>query len=214
FSCCGAGAGSAAPAPPRTTMMLLHFLHRILKTLPWTLSSEIEYLAWQASQTIFMSASCAGSGSRTPKSNTAWRKIVTRLRKRVAQPDGFATIGSNGHQVERNAGHSLDRFDVGTRRCREIRDVARCRRQRSPAGKTRKHRLGARDVVGIDRRLVELPAVDPIGDAYGDLGEAREDVELGERKAGHPRQPRAHPQRRQIEPAAAPRAARRGAEFS
>jgi hypothetical protein len=35
-------------------MMLLHFLQRILKTLPWTLSSEIEYLAWQASQTIFM----------------------------------------------------------------------------------------------------------------------------------------------------------------
>jgi hypothetical protein len=34
--------------------MLLHFLQRILKTLPWTLSSEIEYLAWQASQTIFM----------------------------------------------------------------------------------------------------------------------------------------------------------------
>src|SRR4051794_40495043 len=35
-------------------MMLLHFLQRILKTLPWTLSSEIEYLAWQASQTIFI----------------------------------------------------------------------------------------------------------------------------------------------------------------
>jgi hypothetical protein len=51
----GCGAGSAAPPPPpRTTMMLLHFLQRILKTLPWTLSSEIEYLAWHASQTIFM----------------------------------------------------------------------------------------------------------------------------------------------------------------
>ena len=35
-------------------MMLLHFLQRILKTLPCTLSSEIEYLAEQASQTIFM----------------------------------------------------------------------------------------------------------------------------------------------------------------
>jgi hypothetical protein len=37
-------------------MMLLHFLQRILKTLPWTLSSAIEYLAPQASQTIFMGA--------------------------------------------------------------------------------------------------------------------------------------------------------------
>jgi len=35
-------------------MTLLHFLQRILKTLPMTLSSEIEYLAWQASQTIFI----------------------------------------------------------------------------------------------------------------------------------------------------------------
>src|SRR5690349_19241231 len=35
-------------------MMLLHFLQRILKTLPLTLSSAIEYFAEQASQTIFI----------------------------------------------------------------------------------------------------------------------------------------------------------------
>src|SRR5262245_24420603 len=37
-------------------MMLLHFLQRILKTLPRTFSSAIEYLAEQASQTIFIVA--------------------------------------------------------------------------------------------------------------------------------------------------------------
>src|SRR4029453_10220874 len=45
----------------RTTMMWLHFLQRILKALPRTLSSEIEYLAWHASQTIFIESSF-GSG--------------------------------------------------------------------------------------------------------------------------------------------------------
>jgi hypothetical protein len=34
--------------------MLLHFLQRILKTLPRTFSSAMEYFAEQASQTIFM----------------------------------------------------------------------------------------------------------------------------------------------------------------
>jgi hypothetical protein len=37
-------------------MMLLHFLQRILKTLPLTFSSAIEYFAEHASQTIFMMA--------------------------------------------------------------------------------------------------------------------------------------------------------------
>jgi hypothetical protein len=35
----------AAASLERTTMMWLHFLQRILKALPRTLSSEIEYLA-------------------------------------------------------------------------------------------------------------------------------------------------------------------------
>ena len=35
-------------------MMLLHFLQRILKTLPRTFSSAIEYLAEQASQALEM----------------------------------------------------------------------------------------------------------------------------------------------------------------
>src|SRR4051812_42091703 len=38
-------------------MMWLHFLHRILKTFPRTLSSEIEYFVPHESQTIFINAS-------------------------------------------------------------------------------------------------------------------------------------------------------------
>jgi hypothetical protein len=38
-------------------MMWLHFLQRILKTFPRTLSSEIEYLVPQESQMIFINAS-------------------------------------------------------------------------------------------------------------------------------------------------------------
>ena len=54
----GSAAASAAGAPPLlTTMMWLHFLHRILKAFPWTFSSAIEYLAWQESQTIFIGPS-------------------------------------------------------------------------------------------------------------------------------------------------------------
>jgi hypothetical protein len=53
----GAAAASSCPSPPRTTMMWLHFLQRILKTFPRTLSSEIEYLVPQESQMIFINAS-------------------------------------------------------------------------------------------------------------------------------------------------------------
>src|SRR5204863_9146406 len=48
----------------RTTMMWLHFLQRILKAFPRTLSSEIEYLAWHASQTIFIESSF-GAGRKS-----------------------------------------------------------------------------------------------------------------------------------------------------
>src|SRR5262245_26406284 len=52
-------------------MMLLHFLQRILKTLPRTFSSAIEYLAEQASQTIFIVVPRrrAVSRSRPPAKN-------------------------------------------------------------------------------------------------------------------------------------------------
>ena len=53
-------AASGADSPPRTTMMWLHFLQRILKTLPRTFSSAIEYLVAQESQTIFINASIQG----------------------------------------------------------------------------------------------------------------------------------------------------------
>src|SRR5215831_16280483 len=57
-SAAGAAAASGPPdSPPRTTMMWLHFLQRILKTFPRTLSSEIEYLVPQESQMIFINAS-------------------------------------------------------------------------------------------------------------------------------------------------------------
>src|SRR5258706_14518779 len=101
-------------------MMLLHFLQRILKTLPWTLSSEIEYLAWQASQTIFMGGSCTGSGAGTPEAATSWKnRNTTRPRagrplgERIVQPNGLGAVRTDGYQAERNAGHALDRLDVG-----------------------------------------------------------------------------------------------------
>ena len=71
------GGGRCAPllrlpvSPPRTTMMWLHFLQRILKTLPRTLSSEIEYLVPQESQMIFINASI-------------WRFAPGRRRERTA----------------------------------------------------------------------------------------------------------------------------------
>jgi hypothetical protein len=40
---------------PLTIIDSPHFLQRILKTFPFTFSSEIEYLAEQFSQTIFIS---------------------------------------------------------------------------------------------------------------------------------------------------------------
>src|SRR5262245_56002343 len=70
-------------------MMLLHFLQRILKTLPWTLSSEIEYLAWQASHTIFMGIPVfAVHDVRPPSEPSLGKKIVSHI---VAR-----TYGANG----------------------------------------------------------------------------------------------------------------------
>src|SRR5262245_61301765 len=100
-------------------MMLLHFLQRILKTLPWTLSSEIEYLAWQASQTIFISIPERVLRVGPPRPQQLG-KIVTQLREWVVQPDGLAAVRPDGHQAERHARHALDRLDVGARRRREI----------------------------------------------------------------------------------------------
>ena len=62
----------APPRPPRTTMMWLHFLQRILKTLPRTLSSEIEYLVAQESQTIFIYASIQGEQAGPRKRATLY----------------------------------------------------------------------------------------------------------------------------------------------
>src|SRR6185503_7402990 len=57
----GAADASSCDSPPRTTMMWLHFLQRILKTFPRTLSSEIEYFVPQESQMIFINASIRSS---------------------------------------------------------------------------------------------------------------------------------------------------------
>src|SRR5580692_3793788 len=68
-SAAGAAVASGPPvSPPRTTMMWLHFLQRILKTLPRTFSSAIEYLVPHESQTIFINASIQeGSGCNAPR---------------------------------------------------------------------------------------------------------------------------------------------------
>src|SRR5450755_3371070 len=83
-SAAGAAAASGPPvSPPRTTMMWLHFLQRILKTLPRTFSSAIEYLVPHESQTIFINASIQGDQATAPKTDKrraraepekAWRK--------------------------------------------------------------------------------------------------------------------------------------------
>src|SRR5690606_937998 len=57
---------SLPSAVPLTTMTSLHFLHRILKTLPWTLSSAMEYFAPQLSQTIFIGEPLLRVASNTP----------------------------------------------------------------------------------------------------------------------------------------------------
>src|SRR5262245_4493393 len=67
------GAGAAPSVVPRTTMMWLHFLQRILKTLPRTLSSEMEYFVEQESQTIFISASLGAPYARgNPHGSFGW----------------------------------------------------------------------------------------------------------------------------------------------
>ncbi len=90
-SAAGAAAVSTpVDSPPRTTMMWLHFLQRILKTLPRTFSSAIEYLVPQESQTIFINASVQGDrGERTKagKENGLLEKgtIILSPRRRASQ---------------------------------------------------------------------------------------------------------------------------------
>jgi hypothetical protein len=73
-------------------MMLLHFLQRILKTLPLTLSSAIEYFAEHASQTIFMASYLArGTGSlgSTPEvPRDLGEKMVAPGSARIPVPTG------------------------------------------------------------------------------------------------------------------------------
>src|SRR6476620_2118823 len=70
-------------------MMLLHFLQRILKTLPWTLSSEIEYLAWQASHTIFIAIPVFAVHDYDPQVNQRLgEKIVSRSGGLAQWPNG------------------------------------------------------------------------------------------------------------------------------
>src|SRR6185436_13944308 len=109
-------------------MMLLHFLQRILNTLPRTFSSAIEYLAEQASQTIFIMAperrassraqTLANNGRERPveyrvqartgatrrlgtlTSNICWRFFSGA--ERVAQKDRFGALGADRHQPHRH----------------------------------------------------------------------------------------------------------------
>src|SRR5215216_450087 len=73
-------------------MMLLHFLQRILKTLPLTLSSAIEYFAEQASQTIFivrfLSVGRAPQGSSGGTDATATGSVGSAL-----EPQRWAPLG-------------------------------------------------------------------------------------------------------------------------
>src|ERR1700754_3614366 len=97
-----ADAAAAASFVPRTTMMWLHFLQRILKTLPRTLSSEIEYLVPQESQTIFINASFWRREPSSERTNArASRKVEhyrcpTKCRKRRDRrfPGDFAQFAA------------------------------------------------------------------------------------------------------------------------
>src|SRR5688572_20454050 len=150
--------------------MLLHFLQRILKTLPWTLSSEIEYLAWQASQTIFMGIPVfAVHALRPPSEPSPWRKDritnrgATLRAERVRQPDRFASIWANGDQAERDTGHLGNRLNVGACALGQVANVVRFARELLPTLEVLIDGLGARNVLGVGRRLVELLAVELVG---------------------------------------------------
>src|SRR6185436_19407358 len=78
-------------------MMLLHFLQRILNTLPRTFSSAIEYLAEQASQTIFIMAPerRASSRAQTLANNGRERPVEYRVQARTGATRRLGTLTSN-----------------------------------------------------------------------------------------------------------------------
>src|SRR5436190_12181686 len=115
-------------------MMLLHFLQRILKTLPLTLSSAIEYFAEQASQTIFIGSylwrGTGSNGTFDPQGPPRpWRKngITPESKERVAQHDRLAAFRSHRHQRQRRTDPALDRLDVAPRADGQIGELAAVR---------------------------------------------------------------------------------------
>src|SRR5215470_14253703 len=85
-------------------MMLLHFLQRILKTLPWTLSSEIEYLAWQASQTIFMGGISPFASCDPQVELCLGEKIVPRHLRQTSNVQRIYANGSVSRMVSARSG--------------------------------------------------------------------------------------------------------------
>src|SRR5690606_14485888 len=160
-------------------MMLLHFLQRILNTLPRTFSSAIEYLAEQASQTIFIvgprearhqqGANLASSCAKWPEKYKeearagATRRVGTRAPdrcwrlfsagERIAQQDRVGAVGADRHQPHRGADEALEGAHVGACRRRQVVDRARAAALHVPAGQLDVLRLGAQEILAVGRRL-------------------------------------------------------------
>src|SRR5215468_10315397 len=91
------------------------------------------------------------------------------LRERIGEANGLGAIGTDRHEAKRNAGEPLDHLHVGTRRRWEIDDLPRIGWKCVPTRHRAEHRLGACEIIWIDRRLVELLAVELVRDEHRDL---------------------------------------------
>src|ERR1700749_3908799 len=105
--------------------------------------------------------------------------------KRVAHQNRGLALRAGREHRHRRADQLLDAADIFHRAGGKVRPAARAARGAVPAFHDLVDGFKPRLFVGIDRKVIDLPAVEFVADADMDLLEGVEDVELGENDAIH-----------------------------
>ena len=130
-------------------------------------------------------------------------------RRRGVRGQHLIAARADADEADGDAEPLGDERDVALRGRREILEVARAVDRLAPALERLPDRLGVVEV-GLVRRevLADRAVAQAVGDAHGDLRRAGEHVELRQHELGEAVDARGVAQPDEVEPAAAPRAAR------
>src|SRR5688572_21638912 len=139
-----------------------------------------------------------------PPDPTSRTFIDGALRGRSRHFEHLGPFGPDRHPADRDASALLDELDVGPRLGRQFVEAAGAGYVGPPSRKILVDGLALVEDSLLAGELCERLALVAVGDGHPDRVERREDVELGQEKAGERVDPHRVPQCHQIEPAATP----------